>query len=162
MNKAPIKVLFLCTGNSARSIMAEALLNSLGQGRFVAHSAGSRPTGNVNSAAIDRLREAGHPTDGLRSKSRDEFAASGGPAFDYVITVCDQAASEPCPVWIGGPVSVHWGMPDPAAGNPDETHQAFESAYDRLEKRIGKFVGLPLDTMNNEQIISALNDIGAG
>ena len=137
-------VLFLCTGNSARSILAEALMNdpSVGGGRLRGHSAGSHPKGRVHPLAIDTLRERGHQTDGLRSKSWDEFARPGAPRMDFIITVCDQAAAEPCPLWPGHPATEHWGMPDPAAvaGSDEDRRRAFRETYDALRLRITDFV----------------------
>lgn len=144
-----INVLFLCTGNSARSIMAEAMLNdpALGGGRFRAFSAGSHPRGAVHPLAIELLREHGLPVDGLRSKSWDEFAAPGAPAIDVVITVCDSAAAEPCPVWPGRPATLHWSVLDPASvtGSEAARRQAFRDTMRRLRARIESWVGGPLD-----------------
>ena len=139
--KRAYNVLFLCTGNSSRSIMAEAILNEVGKGRFRAFSAGSHPTGKVNPNALEQLRNARLPTAGLRSKSWDEYAAAGAPPLDFVFTVCDQAAGEVCPVWPGQPISAHWGVPDPAAveGNPEAIRRAFFVAYDVLFRRLGLF-----------------------
>ena len=140
---APLNVLFLCTGNSARSILAEALANdpSVGGGRLRGYSAGSHPRGQVHPLALDTLRERGHPTDGLRSKSWDEFAAPAAPRMDVIVTVCDHAAAEPCPFWPGHPVTDHWGMPDPAAveGTDDDRRRAFRDTYDALRRRIAEF-----------------------
>jgi len=140
---APLNVLFLCTGNSARSILAEALANhpAVGGGRLRGHSAGSHPRGQVHPLAIDTLRERGHPTDGLRSKSWDEFAAPAAPQMDVIVTVCDHAAAEPCPLWPGRPATEHWGMPDPAAveGSDDDRRRAFRETYDALRRRIADF-----------------------
>jgi protein-tyrosine-phosphatase len=133
-------VLFLCTGNSARSILAEAILNKEGAGRFRAFSAGSFPSGQVHPAALSLLRERGYPTGELRSKSWDEFAAPGAPPLDVLITVCDDAAGEICPVWPGKPIGHHWSIPDPAAVEAPEQRDAFEAAYRMLEERIGKFL----------------------
>ena len=145
-------VLFLCTGNSARSILAEAVLNSHGAGhkRFRAYSAGSHPRGAVSAMALDVLREHHISTEGLRSKSWDEFARDGAPRIDFVVTVCDQAASEPCPVWPGRPVTAHWGMPDPAAvqGSEEDRRRAFRDAFVALRRRIELLVGLPFETLN--------------
>jgi len=137
-----VNVLFLCTGNSARSILAEAYLNYAGKGRFRAHSAGSHPGGKVNPFALDLLREKGIATAGLRSKSWDEFAAPGAPPMDYVFTVCDNAAGETCPLWPGHPVKEHWGVPDPAAvqGSDEEKRAAFLAAFDQLSTRIDRFL----------------------
>jgi arsenate reductase (thioredoxin) len=139
------RVLFLCTGNSARSIMAEALLNRLGQGRFRAFSAGSQPKGTVHPQALAQLRREGMPTDGLRSKSWDEFAGPGAPPMDLVVTVCDRAAAESCPFWPGAPARAHWGVDDPAAveGPPEAQARAFERAYRDLEQRIRRLVDAP-------------------
>ena len=135
-------VLFLCTGNSARSIMAETLLNHLGQGRFRAHSAGSFPKGQVHALALETLRRHELPTDGLRSKSWNAFASPDAPAMDFVITVCDNAAAEVCPVWPGGPVKMHWSIADPAAatGTEEERARAFTSAFNELDARIRHFI----------------------
>lgn len=143
-------VLFLCTGNSARSILAEALTNSLGGGRWRAASAGSRPTGRVNPHALDTLRRHGLPVDGFASRSWDEFGESGAPEFDIVITVCDDAAGESCPVWPGAPVTVHWGIEDPAAvrGSTVEIAQAFDRAYVGLRRRIEAMIELPLEKLD--------------
>lgn len=135
-------VLFLCTGNSARSILSEAILNRLGNGRFKAFSAGSKPVGQVNPGALELLQRREYPTDGLRSKSWDEFAGPGAPEMDYIVTVCNNAAGESCPVWPGHPATEHWDIEDPAGvGNSDEERRAaFAEAYAVLEKRIEKFV----------------------
>jgi protein-tyrosine-phosphatase len=143
-------VLFLCTGNSARSILAESLMTHWGKGGFCGFSAGSFPKGAVHPLALDRLRRAGLPSDGLRSKSWNEFAAQGAPTMDFVITVCDQAAGEVCPIWPGTPVTAHWGVPDPAAveGSDQERRQAFRDALARLEGRIKLFAALPLEKLD--------------
>jgi arsenate reductase len=155
-------VLFLCTGNSARSILAEAFLNQEGKGRFRAFSAGSFPKGAVNPVALALLRQLGYPTDGLRSKSWDEFALPGAPQMDFVFTVCDQAAGEVCPVWPGQPVSAHWGIPDPAAveGTDAEKMQAFREALRMLSNRIGVFIELPFDKLDRIKLKTRLDDIG--
>ncbi len=155
-------VLFLCTGNSSRSIMAEAILNEVGKGRFRAFSAGSHQTGKVNPNALEQLRSARLPTDGLRSKSWDEFAAAGAPPLDFVFTVCDQAAGEVCPHWPGQPLTAHWGVPDPAAleGRPDSIRRAFFVAYDVLFRRIGLFTALRLDGLERLALQRKLDDIG--
>ena len=144
-NAAVPNVLFLCTGNSARSIIAEVILNELGGDEFRAHSAGSHPTGVVNPAAIVKLNECGHDTSNLRSKSWDEFKHPRTPACDYVITVCDDATSETCPVWSGSPKCIHWGIQDPAAvsGSDDQIRRAFDDAYVQLKIRISELFGLP-------------------
>jgi N-acetylglutamate synthase-like GNAT family acetyltransferase len=138
-----LNVLFLCTGNSARSILAEAYLNSAGKGRFAAHSAGSRPAGKVNPLAVELLDRNRIPTAGLRSKSWDEFARPGAPKLDFVFTVCDNAAGEVCPLWPGQPIREHWGIPDPAAvqGPDDERRRAFAKAFEDLRMRIDRFIG---------------------
>jgi arsenate reductase len=155
-------VLFLCTGNSARSILAEAFLNQEGKGRFRAFSAGSFPKGAVNPVALALLGQLGYPTDGLRSKSWDEFALPGAPQMDFVFTVCDQAAGEVCPVWLGQPVSAHWGIPDPAAveGTDAEKMQAFREALRMLSNRIGVFIELPFDKLDRIKLKTRLDDIG--
>ena len=157
-----LSVLFLCTGNSARSIMAEAMLNHLGRGRFQAHSAGSHPTGKVNPLAIETLERLGFSTHGLRSKAWDEFGAAGAPAIDCVITVCDNAAAETCPVWPGKPVTAHWGVEDPAAmqGNDTEMREAFERAAGILKRRIERLLELPLDPLDPAALRSKLREIG--
>jgi arsenate reductase len=155
-------VLFLCTGNSARSILAEAILNRLGAGRFRAHSAGSFPKGAVHPLALDLLQRQNHPTAVLRSKSWDEFATADAPPLDFVFTVCDQAAGEACPVWPGQPMTAHWGLPDPAAvdGTPAEQGLAFADTYRRLERRIGAFVNLPLASLDRMALQRRLVAIG--
>src|SRR3982751_6409157 len=143
-------VLFLCTGNSARSILAEAILNREGKGKFIGYSAGSQPKGTVHPFAVDLLKKLNHPADQLRSKSWDEFAVSGAPEMDFVFTVCDNAASEVCPIWPGQPMTAHWGIPDPAAaaGNEAEIGLAFADAYRMLSHRITIFVNLPLQKLD--------------
>jgi arsenate reductase len=146
------KVLVLCTGNSARSILGEMLFNHLGQGRIEAHSAGSKPGGTVNPVALETLEMHGVPCAGARSKSWDEFAAPGAPEFDFIFTVCGNAAQETCPVWPGHPATAHWGIPDPAHVEPIEARrQAFEAAYQSLKKRIDAFLALPLETLGREE-----------
>ena len=154
-------ILFLCTGNSARSILAEVLLNDLGGGRFHAKSAGSRPAGSVNPGALRKLQRSGHKTEGLRSKSWDEFAGADAEKFDAVITVCGNAANEVCPVWQGSPVTVHWGMPDPALQNAtdEEIDQAFDTAYAALRRRIAAMVELPMASMTASEKQSSLASI---
>ena len=155
-------VLFLCTGNSARSIMAEALLNHLGKGRFTAHSAGSFPTGKVNPFSLETLRGFGLPTEGYRSKSWDEFASPGAPPIDFIFTVCDNAAGEACPIWPGKPVTAHWGVPDPAAveGTDAEKRAAFRDAAATLRRRIELFLALPIEKLDAQSMRSRLQDIG--
>jgi arsenate reductase (thioredoxin) len=155
-------VLFLCTGNSARSILAEVLLEHWGRGRFCGFSAGSFPRGTVHPLALDLLERLQLPTTGLRSKSWDEFARSGAPVMDFVFTVCDQAAGEVCPVWPGNPVTAHWGVPDPAAveGTEDERKRAFREAHRRLEARIKLFVALPIDKLDRMALQRRANEIG--
>jgi arsenate reductase len=155
-------VLFLCTGNSARSIMAEALLAHHGLGRFKAYSAGSHPTGRVNPLALDLLQSLTLPTEGLRSKSWDEFAQAGAPEMDFVFTVCGQAAGETCPVWPGQPITAHWGVEDPAAatGSEIEKRQAFRAAFRALENRIKIFCSLRLDSLGLMAIRREVEDIG--
>ena len=155
-------VLFLCTGNSARSLMAEAILNSLGKGRFRAYSAGSFPTGQVNPFALALLQANRLQTEGLRSKSWDEFAQPGAPFLHFVFTVCDQAAAEPCPVWPGQPMTAHWGVPDPAAaqGTDDEKRRAFLAAFTLLNRRISLFTSLPLDKLDALALAEKLREIG--
>jgi arsenate reductase len=158
----PLDVLFLCTGNSARSIMAECILSRLGAGKFRAYSAGSHPTGKVNPLALNLLRKTHYDVSGLRSKSWDEFAAPGAPKLDFVFTVCDDAANEVCPVWPGQPVTAHWGLPDPAKaeGNEAEKAFAFDDCYRMLNQRIGIFVNLPLDKLNKLSLQEHLDEIG--
>jgi protein-tyrosine-phosphatase len=155
-------VLFLCTGNSARSILAEALLNHLGKGRFKAYSAGSFPKGAVHPLALDLLETAGLATAGLRSKSWDEFARPEAPVMDFVFTVCDQAAGEVCPIWPGNPITAHWGIPDPAAaeGAKTEQQQAFREALRTLQNRIKLFVELPIDKLDRMAIKRDIDRIG--
>jgi protein-tyrosine-phosphatase len=156
-------VLFLCTGNSARSIMAEALLNEVGKERFRAFSAGSHPKGEINRYALEQLQRARIPTKGLYSKSWDEFNKPDAPVFDFVFTVCDQAAREPCPVWPGQPMTAHWGIPDPAAvtGDPETIRRAFFVAYDALFRRIGIFTALKLNRLDRLLLQQRLDEIGA-
>ncbi len=155
-------VLFLCTGNSARSIMAESLMNYWGGGKFRAYSAGSYPTGVVNPYALHLLERMGMPTLGARSKSWDEFAAPGAPALDFVFTVCDNAAGEVCPVWPGQPVTAHWGVEDPAAVVGDEIARttAFRQAFNMLEHRIKVFASLPLATLDKARLTAHVQEIG--
>jgi arsenate reductase len=155
-------VLFLCTGNSARSILAEVLLEHWGRGRFKAYSAGSFPKGAVHPQALDILEKLHMPTGGLRSKSWDEFARLGAPVMDFVFTVCDQAAGEVCPIWPGNPVTAHWGVPDPAAvqGTEAEQRRAFREAYVTLENRIKLLVALPIEKLDRLAIKRNVDDIG--
>jgi arsenate reductase len=155
-------VLFLCTGNSARSIMAEAILNHKAAGRFTAYSAGSHPSGTVRPEAIRQLELAGIPTAALRSKSWDEFAAPNSLHMDFVFTVCDNAANEVCPLWPGQPMTAHWGVPDPAAatGTPDRIARAFREAFIILDRRIGLFLALPLSTLQRLAIQKQIEQIG--
>ena len=155
-------VLFLCTGNSARSIMAEAILNKSGAGRFRAYSAGSRPKGSVHPETLQLLKSLGHDLSGLRSKSWSEFADPGAPLLDFVFTVCDNAAGETCPVWPGQPMTAHWGVPDPVAagGKPAEIALAFKDAYRMLRHRIGIFTSLPLRALDQISLQKTLREIG--
>ena len=155
-------VLFLCTGNSARSIMAEAILNRKGRGRFTAYSAGSHPSGQPRLEALRQIESAGLPTAGLRSKSWDEFAAPGAPRLDFVFTVCDNAANEQCPYWPGQPMTAHWGIPDPATakGTPEEIARAFRDAFVILDRRIGLFVSLPISTLEQIALKREIDAIG--
>jgi arsenate reductase len=165
-----LNVLFLCTGNSARSILAEVLLNELGRGDYMAYSAGSQPAGTINPGALEKLRAAGHSVDALASKSWDEFSGKGAPAFDVVITVCDNAAGESCPLWNGSPVVAHWGIPDPAAFEAgEERRKAFDRAYVQLRTRIEAFLRVPHKRRTPEegraelrQIHERANDLEAG
>ena len=155
-------VLFLCTGNSARSIMAEGLLNHIGAGRFTAYSAGSRPSGAPRPEALRQLQESGISIAGLRSKSWDEFAGPDAPQLDFIFTVCDNAANEVCPYWPGHPMTAHWGIADPAAvqGTPEEIARAFNDAFVILERRIRLFLALPLSTIDQLRMQSEINQIG--
>ena len=153
-------VLFLCTGNSARSILAEAILNKEGEGRFRAFSAGSFPKGQVHPGSLKLLSELGFPTEGYRSKSWDEFAADGAPPLDFVFTVFDDAAGETCPVWPGHPMTAHWGIPDPAAAEPDRRDRAFRDAFYALQRRIQLFLSLPLDSIDGMSLQSKVREIG--
>ena len=159
---ASYNVLFLCTGNSARSILAEAILNQKGAPNFRAFSAGSHPTGRVNPNAIRLLESSGLPTAGLRSKSWDEFAGSGAPRMDFVFTVCDNAANEVCPIWPGQPVTAHWGVPDPASvsGSDQQVERAFRVAFVALDRRIELFLSLPIASLSGLAIQKELNGIG--
>ncbi len=162
MSDRVYNVLFLCTGNSARSILAEAMLNKDGQGRFRAFSAGSQPKGQPHPLTVQTLQETDYPTDGLRSKSWDEFAAPGAPQLDFVFTVCDNAAGEACPLWPGQPVTAHWGIEDPAAaeGSEIERKRAFVTAQRYLKNRIAAFVSLPLGSLDQVALSSKVREIG--
>jgi arsenate reductase (thioredoxin) len=155
-------VLFLCTGNSARSILAEALLNHKASGAFTAYSAGSHPSGAVRPEALKQLEMAHIASEGLRSKSWDEFARQNAPKMDFVFTVCDNAANEACPFWPGQPMTAHWGVPDPAAvkGTPEEIERAFRDAFSVLDRRIGLFLALPLSTLEHLAIQREIDQIG--
>jgi len=155
-------VLFLCTGNSARSVIAEAILNKIGRGRFNAYSAGSQPKGRVNPHTIELLQGLGYDTSRFRSKSWDEFSKPGAPQFDFVFTVCDNAAAEACPVWPGQPMTAHWGVADPAEaeGSPAQIALAFKEAYRMLNQRIAIFVSLPIASIDRLALERRLKDIG--
>jgi arsenate reductase len=155
-------VLFLCTGNSARSLMAEAILNHRGKPNFIAHSAGSHPTGRVNPFALKQLESSRLPTANLRSKSWDEFAKPDAPPMNFVFTVCDNAAQEICPVWPGQPMTAHWGVPDPAAvtGSPEKIERAFRDAFVTLDRRINLFLSLPLSSLDAMALKKAVDRIG--
>jgi len=155
-------VLFLCTGNSARSIMAEAILNRKGRPNFAAYSAGSHPTGKVRPEALKQIEMAHLATDGLRSKDWSEFAAPGAPKMDFVFTVCDNAAKEVCPIWPGQPMTAHWGVPDPAAvaGSPEQIEKAFRDAFVMLDRRISLFLCLPLSSLEKMAIQREIDRIG--
>jgi arsenate reductase len=158
----PYNILVLCTGNSARSIIGEALFNTMGTGRFKAYSAGSHPTGRVNPFAIEQVRELGYPVENLRSKSWDEFAAPGAPELDFVVTVCDKAAGEMCPLWPGQPVTAHWGFPDPAAveGTDEEKRAFFAKTLRQMRNRVQLFLSLPLESLDRLAIEKKMRDIG--
>ena len=162
MSNRIFNVLFLCTGNSARSILAEAILKRVGQGRFEAFSAGSQPKGEVHPYALQLLKNLNHDTSFARSKSWEEFAAPGAPEMHFVFTVCDNAANESCPVWPGQPMTAHWGVPDPAAaeGTEAEKHLAFADAYRMLNNRIAIFTSLPMNTLDRLALQKHLDDIG--
>ena len=161
-SRKPLNVLFLCTGNSARSIMAEAILNRLGRGKFKAFSAGSQPAGYVHPLALQMLRNAHYDVTGLRSKPWDEFAAADAPKLDFVFTVCDNAANEVCPVWPGQPMTAHWGLPDPAKAEGTDAERAtvFADTMRMLNQRIGIFVSLPLDKLSKLSLQKQLDEIG--
>lgn len=155
-------VLFLCTGNSARSILAETILNDIGAGKFRAYSAGSQPKGAVHPETLELLKSLGHDVSHLRSKSWDEFSGADAPKFDFVFTVCDNAAGETCPFWPGQPMTAHWGIPDPAAvqGSPSETALAFKESYRMLRQRIAIFAALPVAALDRLTLQAKLDDIG--
>ena len=158
----PYNILVLCTGNSARSIIGEALFNTLGAGRFKAFSAGSHPTGKVNPFAIEQVQALGYPLEGLRSKSWDEFAQPDSPQMDFIVTVCDKAAGEMCPLWPGQPVTAHWGFPDPAAveGSDEEKRAAFAQTLRQIRNRVQLFLSLPLETLDRMAIENRMKAIG--
>ena len=162
MTGKPLNVLFLCTGNSARSILAEAYLSAAGRNRFAAYSAGSHPTGKVNPLALELLAKSRIDVSGLRSKGWEEFAKPGAPVMDFVFTVCDSAAGEPCPVWPGQPMTAHWGVEDPAKvqGSDEEKRRAFKSALAHLCARINLFMNLPLQKLDRLALKDRLNEIG--
>ncbi len=154
-------VLVLCTGNSARSILGEVLFNTLGKGKFKAYSAGSKPAGRVNPGALEWLQQQGHSVEGLRSKSWDEFAAPGAPEFDFIFTVCDNAAGETCPLWPGKPATAHWGIPDPAhVGGEEARRAAFKKAAEQLARRIQLFMSLPIEKLDKLVLKQKLAEIG--
>jgi arsenate reductase len=163
MNHKPWSILILCTGNSSRSIMAEALFNVLGKGNFRAYSAGSHPSGSVNPFAIERCEALGYDTSHLRSKSWDEFATPDAPQMDFVITVCDQAAGEVCPIWPGKPITAHWGFEDPAAfeGTDDQKRKVFDKVFRQIMNRVSQFVNLPLHVLDHNTIQHEMRAIGA-
>ena len=163
MTDSPYNVLFLCTGNSARSILAESLLNHWGRGRFCGFSAGSHPKGEVHPIALALLKQLDFPTEGLRSKPWDEFEAPGAPPLNFVFTVCDNAAGEVCPVWPGKPMTAHWGIPDPAAveGSDADKWSAFRAAFRSLENRIRTFTSLPLASLDRTKLRAELDRIGS-
>jgi arsenate reductase len=162
MADQPFNVLFLCTGNSARSIIAEAILNKLGAGKFRAYSAGSHPKGQVHPETLRLLQSLGFDTSGFRSKSWQEFAKPGAPSLDFVFTVCDNAAGETCPIWPGQPMTAHWGVPDPAEarGTEAEIALAFKDAFRMLNQRIGIFTALPIRSLDQLSLQNKLRDIG--
>ncbi|MFA6119863.1 MAG: arsenate reductase ArsC [Sideroxydans sp.] len=161
MSEKQYNVLILCTGNSARSVLGEVLFNVLGKGRFKAYSAGSKPAGKVNPGAIEWLQTHGHSTEGLRSKSWDEFSRPDAPVFDFIFTVCDNAAGEACPIWLGHPATAHWGIPDPAHIEGEEARRAaFNKAAEQLARRIQLFMALPIDKLDKLVLKDKLNEIG--
>ena len=162
MSTTPLNVLFLCTGNSARSILAESLVNAMAQGRFKAYSAGSHPNGEVNPFALELLRKNRVATEGLRSKSWDEFAGANAPELHFVFTVCDRARGEVCPLWPGQPMTAHWGVDDPAAveGSDDQKRHAFFRAFNQLQNRIQLFLSLPMEKLDRLALQRRLDEIG--
>ena len=158
----PYNVLVLCTGNSARSILGEVLFNALGRGKFIAHSAGSNPAGRVNPFALELLQQRGYSTSGLRTKSWDEFAVPGAPEFDFIFTVCDNAAGDVCPIWPGNPATAHWGIADPAGveGRDEDKRAAFLTAYEQLARRIQLFMSLPIEKLDKLTLKQKLAEIG--
>jgi arsenate reductase len=161
MSEKQYNVLVLCTGNSARSILGEVLFNHLGKGKFKAYSAGSKPAGQVNPGALEVLKLEGYSTEGLRSKSWDEFAKPGAPAFDFIFTVCDNAAGEACPIWFGHPCTAHWGIPDPAHVEGIEARRtAFKHASEQLARRIQLFVSLPIEKLDKLILKEKMDEIG--
>jgi len=161
MSEKQYNVLVLCTGNSARSVLGEVLFNHLGKGKFKAYSAGSHPTGKINPGALEWIQQQGYSTQGLRSKSWDEFAAPGAPEFDFIFTVCDKAAGEACPLWLGKPATAHWGIPDPAHVEGDEARRAaFNKAAEQLARRIQLFLCLPIEKMDKLTLKEKLAEIG--
>ena len=161
MQDKQYQVLVLCTGNSARSILGEVLFNALGKGKFKAYSAGSKPAGKVNPGALELLQQQGFSTEGLRSKSWDEFAAPGVPEIDFIFTVCDNAAGETCPIWPGKPATAHWGIPDPAQVEGDVARRAaFRKAYEQLARRIQLFMNVPIEKLDKLTLKEKLAEIG--
>ena len=162
MQEKKYHVLVLCTGNSARSILGEVLFNALGKGRFIAHSAGSKPAGKVNPFAMELLQTTRIATSGLRSKNWDEFTPPDAPKMDFVFTVCDNAAAEPCPYWPGQPMTAHWGVPDPAAaeGSDEDKRRAFSLAFSALSSRINHFLNLPMEKLDRVALHKGMQDIG--
>jgi arsenate reductase len=160
--RKPYNILVLCTGNSARSIMGEALFNTMGAGRFKAYSAGSHPTGKVNPFAVEQVQALGYPVEGLRSTSWDEFALPDAPEMNFVVTVCDKAAGEMCPLWPGQPVTAHWGFPDPAAveGTDEQKRAAFAQTLRQIRTRVQLFLSLPLETLDRMAIENRMKAIG--
>jgi len=162
MSEKQYNVLVLCTGNSARSILGEVLFNTMGKGKFIAHSAGSKPAGKVNPFSLELLQQQGHSIEGLRSKSWDEFAAPGAPEINFIFTVCDNAAGEACPIWPGRPATAHWGIPDPAGveGSDEAKRAAFKTAYNQLARRIQLFMSLPIESLDKLTLKEKLAEIG--